>query len=244
MGAGLATQWFYVLLDEGKGLKLRWRIRVPKGLRREFILNVVPRSLTRYPVEYLPEVKRYGGRKALKVCETIFWLSSEAAAEILGVRRWDYNSRIVLAVVLQRQLSGGLAKGLCLTRQSILIPFRDGWIRNEARTDHDRAGELARKVRTIARTAFDIDKLKAFEKRMLGRLRISSGRYLDEARKLERIRRSGPIDLPDGARNGESWSESLAGSLLHMLNNRLLLRNIDEALVAEVVLRSLARRPS
>lgn len=237
---GLATQWFYVFLDEGQGLRLRWRIQVPPAARPDF-LRVAPRRLTRSSVAYVPEFRRYGGRRSMAVCETLFWRSSEVASEVLGIRRWDYGSRLVLAAVLQRQLVRELANGLSLRQPAILSSIRDGWIRNEARDDVGRVGELTEKIGAIAGTAVDFNQLKGFEKTLRKGLTSPRGIYAAEVRKLSSIRRSGPIQWPRDARRNKLWSESLARSLIHMMNNRLRLRNLDEALVAEVVLRSIQK---
>jgi thiopeptide-type bacteriocin biosynthesis protein len=222
LAEGLASKWFYVFLDEGQGTMLRWRIQVSSARRPAFLRSVRPRVLIRRPVSYVAETERYGGRQALVHCESIFWISSEIASEVLEIRKWSYPSRLVLAIILQRFMLGELARGLALRQPPVLETVRESWLRREAKTDLKRLDYLS--------------PLIAFEKDLMTALQPKPRQFLAAAIQLKRVRRHLHPRFRSDDETDQEWSARIVQSLIHMLNNRLRIRNLDESLIAEAML--------
>jgi thiopeptide-type bacteriocin biosynthesis protein len=236
LAEGLASKWFYVFLDEGQGTMLRWRIQVSSARRHAFLRSVRPRVLIRRPVSYVAETERYGGRQALVHCESIFWISSEIASEVLEIRKWSYPSRLVLAIILQRFMLGELARGLALRQPPVLETVRESWLRREAKTDLKRLDYLTQRIRRLAQEGFHLGPLIAFEKDLMTALQPKPRQFLAAAIQLKRVRRHLHPRFRSDDETDQEWSARIVQSLIHMLNNRLRIRNLDESLIAEAML--------
>lgn len=238
LAGGFARKWHYLVLPTGKNLVLKWSILVRRGSREGLMRHLGSVLGDGSSAPYEPQVKKFG-RKSLPACETIWWISSEAASAVLDPRWTDRETRIALAVILQRQLVRALGPGLSLSPTETVKVFRDRFIRIGVGGDPERGADRYRAIAKVARTAFNPEKLRALEHRLRGQLRPMARRFRKEAERLEVVLCRNPLPLTVRSTPDRPVNEILAHRFMHLLSLRLLLSFIDEALVAEIVLLSL-----
>jgi hypothetical protein len=242
LARGLATQWHYLVLPEGKSLVLQWSIRVRRSAREAFRRHVAPELEDGSPAAYVPRVKKFG-RKSLGVCETLCWISSEAAADLLDVRWPGRETRLVLAVILQRQLVMALSSALSVSPRETVKLYRDRLVRIGAGGDAERGADRFRAIARVARSAFNPGRLRSLERMLRPRLTPTTRRYREEAERLKGVLLRHPLPLAARSTPDRPIHEILIHRLMHLLSFRLCLSLIDEALVAEIVLLSMGAAP-
>lgn len=239
---GSARQWHYIALPEGKGLVLQWSILVRRSARKAFLRQLGPELEDGLLTAYLPRVKKFG-RKSLPDCETVFWISSEAASDLLDVRWPGRETRLVLAVVLHRQLVMALGSALSVSPKGAVKMFRDRFVRIGVGGDEKRGAKRLQAIAKVARSAFDPVKFRSLERSLRSQLRPTTRRYRAAAERLKLVLRRYPLPLTVRSTPDRPLNEILIHRLMHSLSLRLHLTIIDEALVAEIVLLSMGTAP-
>jgi hypothetical protein len=220
---------------------------------------VDPARLPWYPegsvvaIDYEPETARYGGAWALPASEQLFGLSSELALGLFAQGAQPMHARLSLAFALMA--AAALAIGVAPAGLAVFFERYAGyWARHSADT-------AALALRLAAQAA----PVPTAQVALLGRLADTlaggagaagggrnavlawAGGMAGLAARLGQLYEAGRLDLPYGGRRAASAADrelalhAIAGSQLHMLNNRLGIVPAAELVLATTLARAAAQ---
>lgn len=217
----LEMPWFFLRYNDNKGFHLRVRI---KSNDTQSVMNQINNMFYHYIQKgriqiiydtYLPEIKRYGGKEMMSICEQIFFYDSEAIIENLVTldeqvgREWQMH-----------QVELGVKNLQCL-----LADF--GFTLEESIT-------FIKKIESSFAREFQVDKhfKKALSKRIEDYQRIKKEDIGSNDAFQKRSMAIRPLiaQLKDGLKEEDciTSSDSLFFTLIHMSLNRLFFDKLRE----------------
>jgi thiopeptide-type bacteriocin biosynthesis protein len=248
---GTADRWFFIRYWEG-GPHIRLRLHV-----HEDVLAHVLEGLRRFTAAdlvespYEPEYERYGGPAGVAIAERQFELSSRVALELIESEAdWSYET--ILGIAIQLHLGFGFAVDVDLSRTRHFLAAVAGeleYMQMRRAADPERTRPVL--IETF-RKSFDAQSegLVAMHQAVWDAL-VSGA--IDDPLLLSWVRGNAAIveELRAALHNGrlldarqrplttEAALLDILTSYVHMTNNRLGMRNRDEAFTAYVTARGL-----
>lgn len=194
-------------------------------------------------IDYVPEIDRYGGPKAIGIAELQFNQSSTTILSLLTdhYEEWDYD----LAIGYAMELNINFAKGMGLSRQEAVRFFKSAFLRwffmacNQLKIKNTDLLEtfnqafLKQKERLVSfvETSWNGSN---HEQWRIANVDVSAG--------LKQLERSNQIVYPVHSNNANSdepvWL--IYDSLCHMTNNRLGILNRDESYIYFIIFNALS----
>lgn len=201
-------------------------------------------------IDYEPEFDRYGGIKTIKIAEKYFNLSSDVALMAFSESPiWNYECAIGHAINLHLSFLFCINLG-SITNEKILGLAYHGWLEDFLFLQKGLSREL---VEEAFLKSYNRQKSVILQKSRTLLKCLKSGRINKETYLFEWVERSKLLhkELLMSIENKEIdnsfFSESttkekiavLYESIIHMTNNRLGIRNIDESFLAFILLKIL-----
>lgn len=271
----LIEQFFFIRYSElGPHVRLRLRgeahvlkARLQPALEHAFALQRTqtdadgPYATSTHPllararwIEYVPEIRRYGGTDAVHLAESLFHVSSEVSFHLL--QRKDSNDparrlalSLLAATVLLHAMSDGVSHAIELATayRDLAVSICDSLSGSARLASPRRWSELFE-------AGYGVQSAGLKEQICDLWLALSAGQpppapldyYHEQSSairiQLQQLARSGSV-LFEGAQQHTSWeavARRVVPSYLHMANNRLGLSIVDEGYVAHLILRMLS----
>lgn len=254
-------QSFFFIRYNEDGPHLRFRFLINNFLNKNDIFEYIDKELFSYiyslhikferelelkRVEYIAEVNRYGGTQAIEIAENQFALSSRIISEIFQSKCniWDYDIALGFAIKIHITFIFALKYDInkiqefCLYVKNSLISniiFKNLF---ESITDIDIAFQTSYKFQEI----YILQTVRKFWDKLIKKNRVDHWVYIwvkglqKNFNDLEKIYNNNRInkthkDNKFGDSTFENFSWPIYASYIHMTNNRLGIKVIDEPYV-------------
>ncbi|HEX7680337.1 MAG TPA: thiopeptide-type bacteriocin biosynthesis protein [Thermoanaerobaculia bacterium] len=192
-------------------------------------------------IAYEPETGRYGGPRRLPIAEEQFEASSRAVLAIVGEGEWSYERALGAAIQLHLMFAHAFAFDLTAVKQffgdtaDVFLRFENQFVRLD---------EPAESILPVFALAF------GQQQEQLARVHAAVWSALEEGAEIEQAwatrwladMRAVATRLRDTTSAEKTAPEhAILRSYIHMTNNRLGIRNRDEAYLAYIMRRSLEK---
>lgn len=234
---GQVKAFFFIRYSDSRGPHIRLRLKSDEATPRAELKALVASHFrsVRF-ARYVPEVRRYGGRKGVEVAEQLFEASSTAALRcISGAAHWNYNQAPGNA--LQSHLGMVTRFGMGRREAASLFEhiaedyYRDDNTKADLLADH--LDEQSARTLPQIRALWDAcEKNAEFNVTWFSHWRDKARTARDRLRKLYA---TDQLEIPQVASHGSNQLWYLYESYIHMTNNRFGLTRQDEALVAYII---------
>ncbi|MGO4294260.1 thiopeptide-type bacteriocin biosynthesis protein [Chitinophaga sp. RAB17] len=239
-----ASSYFFIRYYDRYGfhIRLRYKTTEPQILRDRLIDKLSGLKLDQFtissirPRKYTREVARYGGRSRIGLAENYFRLSSDIILALISrERKWSYDLALGTAIKLhyvaihaialtgknQRRLLEGLHTGWL---QYILDASKGAWEKQQLLDAFETSFQRQQPI-------FDKLIVKGADDEVLQRWASGNQNIAAEITKTVRP----PVNTSD-SKIGDLVVD-IFHSYLHMTNNRLGIKNIDECFIFYVLLK-------
>lgn len=259
----LISDYFFIRYADEKGLHIRLRILPLKRLYDAEIIRLVDESYPAYLASqkahlpagwpahiylpYIPETVRYGGKATLKVCEQYFRYSSDTVLSFIVPDTPDgydlrFSQSLMLNLVFIYHIQENFQKEIL---PSLLDDVINSWMHscltavNATVADKDISVD-APAVMLQFQTVFDTQKeellnllntiWQSCEQHTLGNIPYLKKWSARNRLFINKFRKT------TNSSTATSSHVGVLGSLIHMTNNRLGIRNHDESYIAYILL--------
>jgi thiopeptide-type bacteriocin biosynthesis protein len=200
-------------------------------------------------VDYEPEIERYGGINGIEIAESHFHMSSITILKQFEIfeNEWDYNQGIGFAIQLHIAFILSLSL-LPQVRDKLLNYLYDGWVSSALNLPTLLNKKNAPYNKEALEEAYEKSYLKQREQlivaaeQLLLNMNKDTVSWLNDWKRHTIETHQSIIELAQlnsdkilSREESEGYAIEIYQSYIHMTNNRIGLRNMDEAFVAFVI---------